>query len=67
MAPSRVHQWFPTVASLAGVSLDAPTKAWVKGRDGTVELLGKGTAGPREIPLTWDYRFGMPGLYCADC
>jgi hypothetical protein len=49
------------VASLAGVDLDGPTKAWVQGRDGTNELLGKGGIGPRAIPLTWDYRFSMPG------
>eukprot|EP00037_Helgoeca_nana_P014910 m.140010 g.140010 ORF g.140010 m.140010 type:complete len:516 (+) comp22773_c0_seq2:134-1681(+) len=52
--------WFPTVASFASIELDSPTRLWLQGHDVSAELTGKAQP-TRTIPLTWDYRFRMPG------
>lgn len=67
--------WFPTVASLVGMTLDQKTRDWIKvcytalvslrhikGQDASKLLLGKAEAADRRtVPLMWDYRFNMPG------
>eukprot|EP00039_Didymoeca_costata_P002180 m.58057 g.58057 ORF g.58057 m.58057 type:complete len:510 (-) comp11152_c0_seq2:40-1569(-) len=54
--------FFPTVAAMAGITLDTKTQDWLRGRNAIDLLKSPNTAlSPRKYALTWDYRFGMPG------